>query len=179
MADCSPFSSDQFSRQASITLRGTSGGGAVSPNANGNIDLRGSGVAIIGDPSTNTLNFFAANASGITWVDVQSSPIALSPNTGYIDHFSGSTEYTLPLTSNLGDVMFIVSGLSSNQGWKVFQNAGQQIVIGEGSTTPGTAGSITSQNPGSVLYLVCSLPNIRWIAISIMGNVQEARVSYS
>ena len=98
---CDPFPPSQF---GTITLTGLTSGGAISPDANGNINLGGSNVAVVGNSATNTLSFTAPGATGVAWIDVTSSPIQMAVNTGYIDHFAGSTQYTLPPTSALGDV---------------------------------------------------------------------------
>lgn len=162
---CNPFPDSQF---GTITLTGTTGGGPVSPNANGNINLAGTNIAIVGNPAANTLTFSAPNASGFTWVTVTSSPITITPSTGYIDRFPGATQYQLPAVSAVGDT-FIVLG--TGLGYEVHQGAGQQIFIGTQGTTVGTAGFIESLNAGSTVYLVCTTANQEWRAISVQGNI--------
>lgn len=162
---CDPFPPSQFN---SITLTGLTGGGPVSPDVNGNINLGGANVAVIGTPGTNTLAFFAPSATGITWVDVTSSPIQMAVNTGYIDHFAGATQYTLPPTSALGDVLFIVTAGVINNGWVLNMAPTQQVYLGASQTSFG--GTVTSLNSGDSLYLVCTQANVRWIAISFVGN---------
>lgn len=162
---CDPFPPSQFN---SITLTGTTGGGPVSPDVNGNINLGGGNVSVTGFPGINTLVFAAPSATGITWVDVTSSPIQTSVNTGYIDHFVGATQYTLPPTSALGDVLFIVTAGTINNGWALNMAPTQQVYLGSSQSSFG--GTVSSQNPGDTLYLVCTQANVRWIAISFVGN---------
>lgn len=168
--DCTPFPPNQF---GSLTLTGTSGGGPVSPNANGNFIFADPGIQIIGNPATNTLNFFGPTFLSIPWIDVTTSPITLSPNTGYIDHFNGDTQYTLPTTAALGTVLFIISGQNAGSGqlWTIHQNAGQQITVGGDASTVGVTGSVTAQSVGASLYLVNTVANLSWVAISIFGNI--------
>lgn len=164
------FPPSQFT---SITITGTSGGGPVPPDANNNINLAGTNITITGIPAANTLDFSATVTSPITWIDVTTSPITMAPNTGYVDHFNGNTQYILPTTAAFGTVLFIVSGQNAGSGelWTIVQNAGQQVMIGADSTTLGPAGSVNAQSVGASLYLVNSVANLRWLAISIYGNV--------
>ncbi|KAG6559270.1 hypothetical protein RHABOEDO_001902 (plasmid) [Candidatus Rhabdochlamydia oedothoracis] len=136
--------------------------------ANGNINLGGGNIAVIGNSVTNTLAFFTPDTKGITWVDVTSSPIQMSVNTGYMDNFSGSTLYKLPASSAFGDVLFIVTAETENNGWMLNMAPTQQVCLGAIQTTFG--GTITSLNSGDTLYLVCSQANIKWVAISFTGN---------
>jgi hypothetical protein len=92
----------------------------------------------------------------------------MSANTGYIDHFGGATQYTLPATSVLGDVLFIVTAGTTNNGWVLNMAPTQQVYLGSDQSSFG--GTITSQNAGDSLYLVCTQANVRWIAISVNGN---------
>lgn len=174
---CNPFPPSQF---GTITLTGLTSGGAVSPDTNGNINLGGSNIAVVGNPATNTLRFIAPSTSGITWVYNTSPTVQMAVNTGYIDNFSGSTVYTLPVTSALGDVLYVASGLQALSGsvWQIYLNAGQQVVLGNtttgvGPTVPGNppTPAIIAQNDAASVYLVCSVANTRWVAISIYGNV--------
>ena len=104
VSNCNPFPDSQFN---TITLTGTTGGCPVSPDANGNINLAGTNIAVVGNPAANTLTFTGPSASGFTWVTVTSSPITITPGTGYIDRFAGSTQYQLPAVSAVGDTFII------------------------------------------------------------------------
>lgn len=165
VSGCNPFPENPFS---SITLTGTNGGGPVSPNSNGNINLSGTNIVITGNPATNSLTFTGPSANGVPWITNTALNVPMAVNTGYIDRFDGATQYQLPTTSKVGDVLYIVG---TGLGYEVHQGNGQQIFIGTQSTTLGTAGYIRSQNTGSSVYLVCSIENQEWRAISVQGNI--------
>ena len=160
---CSPFPPNPFN---SITLTGLTGGGPVSPDANGNINLGGSNIAVVGDPATNTLVFLAPGITGIDWVTITSSPVVMSVNTGYIDRFVGSTNYMLPTTSAIGDVVIIVGVVF---GYEIHPADGQSMFLGvEEARGPG--GFITSYSAGNSIYLVCTIDNVEWRSVSIQGG---------
>lgn len=160
---CNPFPPNQFN---SITVTGLSGGGPVSPDANGNINLGGSNVAVVGTPGTNTLAFTAPGATGITWVTNTDPVVQMTVNTGYIDRFAGATNYMLPTTSAVGDVLIIAG---TGLGYQVHLAAGQSIFLGI-EQVQGPGGFLESDNAGNSIYLVCSLANVEWRAVSIQGN---------
>lgn len=180
---CNPFPDNQF---GTITLTGLTSGGAISADANGNFNLGGSNVAVVGNAATNTLTFIAPGASGITWINNATNPdVQMVVNTGYIDNFNGPTIYRLPAASSVGDVLYVVSGLTSGAApgapvWRIYLNPNQQIVLGTAATNPGpTDGTVDppqptviAQNGAASVYLVCSVANTRWVAVSIYGNVQ-------
>jgi hypothetical protein len=177
---CDPFPPSQF---GTITLTGLTGGGAVSPDANGNFNLGGTNVAVFGNSATNTLTFSTPGASGVTWINNMDPTVQMAVNTGYIDNFNGSTIYTLPATSAVGDILYIVSGLNTGDPngpvWRIYLGADQQIVLGNevtgvGPTDSGTeAPSVAAQNVATSIYLVCSVANTRWVSISIYGSANE------
>src|SRR6185312_9518514 len=65
----------------------------------------------------------------------------------------GSVAFTLPTTAAVGDIMEIAG---YNNSWSVIQAAGQQIRIGEFTTTLGAAGSLASSNTGDCIRLLCT-----------------------
>lgn len=175
---CDPFPPNQFN---SITLTGLTSGGPVSPDVNGNISLGGSNVAVVGDPTTNTLSFIAPSAAGITWIENESEFVQMMNNTGYIENFSGTATYMLPPTSNLGDVLYIVSNFETIDPlpvvWQIFLGPGQKIALGNSITTvgptnngPPMTGAFLAQNSATSVYLVCAVPNIKWDVISVQGS---------
>lgn len=90
-----------------------------------------------------------------------------------VDMVSGSTYQannsslvilTLPLTSKLGDRINITGfGLG---GWTIQQNSGQNIQIGNTSSTIGVGGSVSSTNRYDGIQLCCTVANNTWQTIS-------------
>lgn len=160
---CNPFPDNQF---GTITLTGLTGGGAISADANGNFNLGGSNVAVVGNSATNTLSFTAPGATGVTWVVNTDPVVQMTVNTGYIDRFAGATNYMLPATSSVGDVLFVIG---TGLGYEIHLAAGQSIFIGT-DQTQGPGGFVASVNNGNSVYLVATIPNTEWRAISIQGT---------
>lgn len=109
----------------------------------------GSGVTITNGAGTITI---AAPASdlGATVLTNPTTSVNLQGN-GNITYMTtntsgGITTFTLPTSPTVGEFYRIIGG--GSQGWKVAQNASQQIFIGAISTTAGTGGSLNSTTTG-------------------------------
>ncbi|QZA59480.1 hypothetical protein [Candidatus Rhabdochlamydia porcellionis] len=160
---CDPFPSSQF---GAITITGLTGGGAISPDANGNFNLGGSNISVVGNSATNTLSFTAPGASGVTWIVNTDAVVPMSVNTGYIDRFPGATNYMLPATSSVGDVLYVVG---TGLGYEIHLAAGQSLFIGT-EQRQGPGGFLISENLGNSIYLVATIPNTEWRAVSVQGT---------
>jgi hypothetical protein len=78
----------------------------------------------------------------------------LTANTYIATNTSGGiTTFTLPTSPTPGESYRIIG--SGTQGWKVAQNAGQQITFGALTTTTGTGGSIASQTSADGITIYC------------------------
>jgi photosystem II stability/assembly factor-like uncharacterized protein len=64
----------------------------------------------------------------LTWVDVTSASAQAIPNVGYLANSNSQVVITLPTNPSLGDLVE-VTGPGSG-GWKIAQNAAQQIYVG-------------------------------------------------
>lgn len=125
----------------------------------------GTGVSIV-----NGNNAITINALGVvnTWVDATSATQAILVQTGYVtDHVN--VAYTLPATAVLGDTFQIVGKLGITT---INQNAGQQLLIGNASSTVGVGGSFTGTNVGDSIQFVCITAGAStiWRASSAIGN---------
>ncbi len=80
----------------------------------------------------------------------------------------GAVVLTLPATSVQGDVIQVA--LDGATSFTIAQGAGQSILFGNKSTTPGIGGSLTSTQQGDSIRLVCRTPNLRWVAVCSLGN---------
>lgn len=141
-------------------------GGPVGPDASNIIYLLGTGdISVQGDPSINTLYI---SATGLpTWNKISASE-TLQTNMGYICTGGTTLDLALPATSNVGDIIEVT--LDGSTGFEITQGAGQSIKIGQAVTTTGTGGSLASTAQGDSFRMVCSVQNLRWNVLSVIGN---------
>lgn len=131
------------------------------------------GVTIAGsqfvtiDPATGQLG---AASSGISAWSTISANQTLAVNNGYICVSpGGALSLALPATSSLGDIIEIT--LDGATSFTITQSAGQQIRIGNQTTTAGVGGSIASTNQGDTIRMVCQTANLKWNVLSTIGNL--------
>jgi hypothetical protein len=109
--------------------------------------IAGTGITITPGAGSITIAAPATDASATVLANPTSSQ-TLAANTTYIctNTSVGITTFTLPASPTAGNFYRIIGG--GSQGWKVAQNASQQIFIGSLSTTAGTGGSVNSTTTG-------------------------------
>lgn len=127
----------------------------------------GTGISIANASGSITIN---AVGGGLTWTVVTGTSQAGVASNGYIANNAGQVVVTLPATSAVGDTI-AVTGINNATGWKVAQNAGNQIFFGNVSTTAGTGGSLASAATRDVVYLVCTSTNANWQVVTSIGNI--------
>ena len=88
---------------------------------------------------------------------------------GYFTNGSSPVQITLPASSAVGDT-FAVYSLNSN-GWEILQQAGQNIMFGNQTTTTGTSGGLQSIYAGDAIELICSVADTTWNAFPVQGNI--------
>lgn len=130
----------------------------------------GTGVSIVNASNSITVN---AIGGGLSWTVVTGTTQSAAVNNGYIANNAGQVTITLPATSAVGDTVAVM-GINNATGWKIAQNAGNQIFFGTSSTTSGTGGSLTSTATRDVVYLVCVVANGAWNVVSSIGNITVA-----
>lgn len=173
-----PFKFNPFTHKLDITdvAGGSSGilsvtgnsGGAVGADLFNNINLVGTGaISVSGDAMTNTLTIGSSDPFFI-WSVISANQAAVSQH-GYFTNGGSRVELSLPLTSSVGDI-FTVADKGGN-GWKVTQNAGQQILFGSSFTTSGATGYLQSLFVGDAVTLVCCEANLTWMALPAFGNI--------
>ena len=153
-------------------IQGNSGS-PLGPTGAGIISLIGTGVASV-DPGGASIQNIYAPPLGIIWnVPDTSTPLGpMTINHGYVANGSSAVvEYTLPPTAAYGTVLAVVN-VAFSFGWKIKQSSGQQIILGDVSTTLGATGFVESVGLGDSVILVCVVANTLWIAISVSGNPQ-------
>jgi len=127
----------------------------------------GSGVSISNGAGSITIN---ALGGGLSWTVVTGTSQSMAVNNGYVANNAGLVTATLPATSAVGDVVAI-TGINNATGWKIAQNAGNQIFFGTSSTTAGVGGSLASTATRDTVYLLCVTANATWNVISSIGNI--------
>lgn len=130
----------------------------------------GTGVSITNGAGSITIN---AAGGGLTWTVVTGTTQSMAVNSGYIANNAGVVTATLPATSAVGDVVAI-TGINNATGWKIAQNAGNQIFFGTSSTTAGAGGYLQSTAIRDAVTLVCTSTNANWQVISSIGNLTVA-----
>lgn len=127
----------------------------------------GTGVSITNGAGSITIN---AAGGGLTWTVVTGTTQAIAVNNGYIANNAGVVTATLPATSAVGDVVAI-TGMNNATGWKIAQNAGNQIFFGTSSTTAGATGFLQSTAIRDAVLLVCTSTNANWQVLNSIGNI--------
>lgn len=127
----------------------------------------GTGIKITNAAGSITV---AGVGSGLTWTVVTGTAQAAAVNNGYIANNVGQVVVTLPGVSAVGDIVS-VTGINNATGWKIAQNAGNQIFFGTSTTTSGTGGSLTSTATRDAVQLICITTNGNWQVLSSIGNI--------
>lgn len=111
------------------------------------------------------------NTSGISWA-VTTVDASIVAGNGYIANKAGLLTMTLPASGAIGDI-FEITGINSATGWRIAQNANQQIFLGTSSTTVGVGGSISSINIRDSIKCVCVVSGVStiWNVLTSAGNL--------
>lgn len=131
------------------------------------------GVAVGNTGATSAISWTAAGTAGQVLTGSASDPVwatlaqvnvvnvtgtsqAMAVGTTYVANNAALVTFTLPATAVLGDKIIVVgNGLG---GWRIAQNAGQQIVENSSSTTAGTGGTVSSTQHYGAVQLFCVVP---------------------
>lgn len=143
-----------------IIGNGTSALQATTAGTSGQV-LTSNGAGV--DPT------FQAASVGITWTEVTTTSQAAAINNGYLANNAALVTVTIPTTAAVGSIVR-VGGMGAG-GWKVAQNASEQIHFGNQNTTSGTGGSLASTNQYDAVELICSVANTEWVVLSSIGNI--------
>lgn len=137
----------------------------------GQLDIVG-GSNVTTDASDNIVTINCASNSGLfTWQTVTGATTLVAGN-GYFVDGSSQVVFTLPLNAEVGDTFKIcVVGPGPSTGWKITQNAGQNIVLCVTTggnvlrqTTVGTGGSVTT--PGFTnVDIVCQSTDTKFVLL--------------
>lgn len=118
--------------------------------------------------------FFAVDATGFVtlkssasmiWQNVDANATLAVANGYFCVAPGGGLQLTLPAVSNPGDTIEVT--LDGATSWEIRQpNAASQIYFAGQDTTLGVDGTLTSQNDGDSVRLICETANARWVALS-------------
>lgn len=125
----------------------------------------GTGVTIGTSANAITVN---VTGGGVSWSVITLDQTA-AVNNGYFCNKAGTLLLALPASSSVGQVIE-VSNINTALGIQFTQAAGQQIFIGNTSTTLGAAGTLTTTAVGDALKIVCRTANTIWQVVSVVGN---------
>lgn len=146
-------------------------GTAVGPDGSGTIFVKGAnnGIVFTGTPINNTLTL-TLPGGGLEWI-VEPADFTAAAGFGYLILSGAIVNITLPASPLVGD-SFIIADVGGNL-FKIIQNGGDSVQIGEDFTTTGVAGSLTSTRKGDNLMFVCwaSGPGASWIVLQPVGNI--------
>jgi hypothetical protein len=151
-----------------LTITGNSGG-AVGADGSNNINFIGQGaITVSGSSGSNTLTISSSNPF-FSWFILSGSQMAISQQ-GYFTDSVSRVDVQLPNTSVVGDI-FVVADLGGNK-WRITQDSGQQVLIGNSSTTLGATGYLESLFIGDSVTLVCCVDNLTWMVVpASTGNL--------
>ncbi len=126
----------------------------------------GSGITIT--PGAGSIQ---VGSVGFTWaVTTIDAPMVI--NNGYIANKAGLLTMTLPATGAIGDILEI-TGINTAVGWRIAQNANQQIFFGATNTTLGAGGYLESTAIRDSVRLVCVVAGASTVynVIYSIGNI--------
>ncbi len=109
----------------------------------------------------------SGGAIGFVWSVVTTNTSMLA-NHGYITNSASLISLSLPASASVGDIIEVCG--ENTGGWLITQASGQQIVIGNQTTTLGVLGSISSSLPSDCIRLVCTVTNNTFEVLSQQGN---------
>ena len=124
------------------------------------------------DSTTGQLGVIAATT--LVWSVITADQTA-AVNNGYICNKGSALLLTLPATAAIGDIIK-VTGINTALGWKIVQNANQQIFFGNASTTLGATGFLQSAATRDSIELLCVVSGASTVynVISSVGNITIA-----
>jgi hypothetical protein len=151
-------------------------GGTASANVSivNSISLGLSGTAL-----TSTVNGQTSSAVQVqpatTFNTVTTSTHSLTVNSVNYTTYAGLCVMPLPVTSEVGEKVTVISGASGST-FKVAQNAGQQCLFGSQdgvsvATTSGVGGHIQSISPNTTAEFICVVANTTWLLTSSVNNL--------
>lgn len=130
--------------------------------------ITSSGGTIAVTLGAGTVNL-ESTSGGFKWNTIAGTSQSITAENGYINSNVGLTTLTLPLTGSVG-YTFKIAGYGAG-GWRIAQNAGQNIYLGSSTTSVGVGGSLSSTNAHDSIEVMCVIANTEWQALDFIGNI--------
>lgn len=108
-------------------------------------------------------------SGGMTWNNVTGTTQTMVAANGYIANNAGLVTFTLPTTCAIGQTMRIAGNGAG--GWRIAQNSGQIIHLGDTDTTTGATGQVNSTNRRDSIELLCVVADTEFVVISSLGTL--------
>ena len=126
---------------------------------------------VLTDGGAGVAPSWQANAD-MAWNTEAGTPVQMVINNAYINQAAGLTTLTLPATAAVGSLVTLCGRGAG--GWKIAQNASQEIQVGSMASTNGVGGYVASTNRYDTVSLVCCVANTTWQAMSFVGVLDVA-----
>lgn len=152
-----------------LTLTGSGGGGAISPDGSGNITLAGAGGATVTGAGTTITITAGASSGGLTWREETGTSANFSTDEGIFGNNAGTITLTLPASPSVGDTF---AAYQEGAGDIVIQAQGADV-IRFGTTTSSAGGTLTSLNQGDCVWIV-AVDASRFRVINAVGSWSAA-----
>lgn len=110
----------------------------------------------------------AVSSGYLNWQAVTSNTQMIL-NNGYIADLASLLTFTLPSTAAVGDRVAVTG--KNTGGWRISQNAGQQIHFDDMSTASGIGGYLSSTFRYNCVELQCVIANSDWVVRSSVGDI--------
>jgi hypothetical protein len=108
--------------------------------------------------------------AGFTWHTIVANQDAVADE-GYICNGGGTIQVRLPAVFS-AEKTFKVTGMNNLTGWRITQQAGQQIHWdAANATTAGAGGYLESTDTYDSVELLCTVANTTWIVLGYKGNI--------
>jgi hypothetical protein len=123
------------------------------------------------DAGGTALEYFtpATTLNRLFYTEVTTTTQTLVADNAYGANNASQVVATLPVTAAAG-AMIEITGMGAG-GWRIAQNASQQIHFGNLSTTVGTGGRIDSTLRRDCIRLKCVVANTEWVVVDAVGNL--------
>jgi hypothetical protein len=113
-----------------------------------------------GSTVTAVWTLVVSNSTILNWNNVTTPTQTMLPANGYVAASGSLVTFTLPMIAAFGTQISLI-GFGSG-GWTIAQNAGQNIQVGNLTSTTGIGGSVSSSLPSDSIDLICIVANTTW-----------------